>query len=269
MPEHPELPPIAAEPLSVVLPAWNEDSTLAEVIQAWVAYLDGLGREYELLVVEDGSTDGTGALLDTLTQQFNRVRVLRHEMHQGLGAALRTGIAAARHPLLLCTDCDSVQQPADLQLLLDQIDKVHLVASFRRGRGARVRGWFGTCAYRWFVRWIFGVRVKDVDCPLKLFRRAIFSRIPLQSNGTFAQAEIVAKANFLGCLLTEVALPDRLRTRPQPALTVEPLRQTLHEANWVFHQPDFGPPVLPEDEPKTTTPAAPDPDGKPLGNAPS
>jgi glycosyltransferase involved in cell wall biosynthesis len=256
MPEHPDLPPIAKEPISVILPTWNDEALLAETVKGWTAYLDGLGRDYELLVVDDGSTDGTGPALDALAQQLGRLRPLHHELHEGIGAALRTGIAAARHPLLFYTDGDSAHQPADLQLLLDEIDKVHLVSGYRLGRAARDRGRWGTLAYRAFARWVFGVRLKDVDCPFKLFRRSIFARIPIQAKGPFVHAEIVAKANFLGCLMTEVALPERPRTHPQPALELEPLKQTLREANWIFHHPDFGPTFLPGEEPPAVTPPA-------------
>src|SRR5437868_5779695 len=99
MPEHPELPPIAQEPISLVLPVWNETSVLEEVVKGWTAYLDGLNRDYEILVVDDGSTDGTGPLVDILAQQSSRVRPFHHETHRGIGAALATGIAAARYPL--------------------------------------------------------------------------------------------------------------------------------------------------------------------------
>jgi glycosyltransferase involved in cell wall biosynthesis len=264
MPEHPELRPIANEPISVVLPTWNEEAALAELVTGWATYLDSLGRDYELLVVDDASTDRTGPLLDALAQQFGRVQPLRHDTHQGLGAALRTGIAAARHPLLFYTDGDSAHQPADFRLLLDEIDKVHLVSGVRRGVAVRDRGRWGARAYRWFTRWIFGVRLLDVDCPFKLFRRSIFARIPIQAKGPFVHAEMVAKANFLGCLITEVPLPEQPRTRPRPALEIEPLKQTLREANWIFHHPDFGPAVLQDDQEPAPAPAAEGPVEPPL-----
>src|SRR5215217_3169192 len=105
MPEPPPLPPIAAEPLSVVLLAHDDAAHLRPVVDGWVAYLAGLGRDYELILVDDGSPDGTGELTADLAGRHPRLRVLRHDGPRGEGAALRTALAAARHPLLVYTLC--------------------------------------------------------------------------------------------------------------------------------------------------------------------
>jgi glycosyltransferase involved in cell wall biosynthesis len=244
MPEHTELPLIAQEPVSVILLTRNDAACLTEVVRGWCTYLDGLQREYELLVVDDGSTD---AWPESLAQPPPNVQILRHEQAQGTGRALRSGLEAARHPLVLYTDCDSLYEPADLKLLLDVIDQVHLAAGYRR-RPSCGRSRLARLAYHALVRLSFGVRLRDVDCAFKLFRRSVFARIPIQSRDGFVHAEVLAKANFLGCLMTEVQLPERSRTRPLPALA-EPssLRQILKEANRVFHHPDFGPAELAKD----------------------
>src|SRR6266540_382023 len=117
MPDHPPLPPIATEPLSLVLLAHNAEPHLEEAVAGWVAYLGGhgrerevvLGREFEIILVDDGSSDRTAALAEGVVG-----RVLRHETQRGLGAALRTGLAAARHPLVACCPCDRQFQPQDL-----------------------------------------------------------------------------------------------------------------------------------------------------------
>src|SRR5579883_3303890 len=102
MPELAPLPPSATAPLSVVLPAWNAAGYLKEVLAEWTSYLDDLGRDYEIILVDDGSSDETPALADELAQNNPRLRVHHHTLRQGFGAALRTGLAAARLPLV-CT----------------------------------------------------------------------------------------------------------------------------------------------------------------------
>jgi glycosyltransferase involved in cell wall biosynthesis len=267
MSEPSELPPIAAEPLSVLLPAANAAALLAEVLGGWVAQLEGLKRPYEIILVDDGSSDGTGGLARFLAGRLPRVRVLDHPAPRGFGAALRTGLTAARYPLVFYTTCDHQYRPEDLRLLLGVIDKVHLASGYRVsapvpawlrwvGRFYRglarlafgagpepLPGWLGWSGHarRWLARWFFGVRVQDVDCAFRLFRRSVFDRIPIQSDGSFAQVEILAKANFLGCLMTE----EPVTHRPSPAPAREPLRRTVREARRVLSQPDFGPPVLP------------------------
>jgi glycosyltransferase involved in cell wall biosynthesis len=251
-----ERPPIAQAPISLVVPVWNDEAAVEEVLRGWSAHLNGLGRDYEILVVDDGSSDRTAALAEAVAADSGRVQILRHPEHKGVGAALRTGIAAAGHPLLAITDCDSLYQPADLNLLLDAIDKVDLAVGYRVGAGAPARG-LAERLYGGFIRTVFAVRLKDPDCPLKLHRRSSFARIPIQSNGRFVHAEIIAKANFLGCLMTEVALPERARTRPAPLLTQGTIRERMREAHRVFHHPNFGPAVLPaETAPPPNSPLA-------------
>src|SRR5262245_61081602 len=131
MPELPPLPPIASEPVSVLLLADNAEAHLEEVVGAWVGFLNGSGREYEILLVDDGSTDRTAERAEPLAARNPRVRLLRHEGRQGEGAAVRTGVAAARHPLLAYAPCDRQYRPEDLKRLLAEIDKEHIVRGFR------------------------------------------------------------------------------------------------------------------------------------------
>src|SRR5438094_2136039 len=127
-------PPIATEPLSVVLPAHNAAADVEEVVRSWVAVGDELKRSCEILIVDDGSTDDTVTRADNLALQFPELHVLRHATRRGLGAALRTGIAAAKHPLLFYTLGNKQYQPADLKRLLEHIDKADVVTGYRVGR---------------------------------------------------------------------------------------------------------------------------------------
>jgi glycosyltransferase involved in cell wall biosynthesis len=192
--------------------------------------------------VDDGSTDRSAALAEEWAGRHPRGRVLRHRVRSGFGAALRTGLAAARHPLFFYSTCDNQYEPADLKQLLDVIDQVHVVSGYRVQEGASGKPYRAGRGYRWLVRLLFGVRLRDIDCAFKLFRREIFARIPIQSNGRFVHAEILAKANFLGCLMGEA--PVRYRPGPGGATAEASLRQTLAEAHRVFHHPDFGPAEL-------------------------
>jgi glycosyltransferase involved in cell wall biosynthesis len=243
MPEPAVRPPIAEAPVSVVLPAYNAAASVEPTLRGWAAYLDGLAREYEILLVDDGSTDQTRERAEAL--QLPRLRVLHHDVVQGQGAALRTGLVAARLPLICYCECSAAYQPADLSKMLELIDQVDVVTGYRplavrphRSRAERI--------HQWLVRLIFGLHLKDVDCPFKLFRRAVFDRIPIQSDGPFVHAEILAKANFLTCLIAEV----EVTYQPSAAVQAVPgsLRLLRKEAVRVFRRPDFGPAVLPTDD---------------------
>ncbi len=268
MPELTPLPPVADQPISAVLLAHNDAPTLEAVVGEWAAVLDGLNRDYELLLVDDGSTDNTAAVAEALAARFPRLRLLRHAEHRGRGAALRTALAAATKPLLLYTTADRQYQPADLPRLLAEIDKVHIVSGFRLwqpvptalrwlGRAWRLflrlllglsaeplPGWLGRREhlYRALCRVVFGLRLQDVNCAYRLCRREIFVRIPIQSEGDFVHTEVLAKANFLGCYMNdEVTVAHRPREGAAP-------ERMWQDGKRVFARPDFGPPVLPPAE---------------------
>jgi glycosyltransferase involved in cell wall biosynthesis len=278
MPELPPLPPIALQPLSVVLLAHNPAVHLEAVLSDWVTFLNGLERDYELILVDDGSTDDTAAWTDKLASNYRHFRVLRHSTRQGEGAALRTALGAARHPLLFYTLCDPHYQPADLGRLLRkrvredkpelELDSVHLLTGSRAGGRVpwpwrsvgfvwrifcrlllgqppeRMPGWLGWKRHlaRALVRTLFGVRYHDVACPFRLHRREIFARIPIQSNGPFVHVEILAKANYLGLVMgEEVPLQPGHYPPLAHARGPEEFRQLVADARQVIRHPDFGP----------------------------
>jgi glycosyltransferase involved in cell wall biosynthesis len=270
MPEHRLLSPIATEPISLVLPAHNAAPLLAQVLSEWKTYLDNLHREYEILLVDDGSTDGTAEQAAEQGKSNPQLRVLGHGQGRrlGYGAALRTGIAAARFPLLATSTCDRQYDPADLGRLLGQMDQVELASGYRlhqqpprwlRWLNGLYRGflrlvfgsapppsptWLGWSGFgrRLAARWVFGVRVHDPECAFRLYRRELLSRIPIQANGTFAKVEILAKANFLGAWMTEEPVSYTPPARPEEAVDSSE-GDKRGEAYQVFKKPDFGPPL--------------------------
>jgi glycosyltransferase involved in cell wall biosynthesis len=258
-----ELPPIQSEPISAVLPAYNDRATLQPSLEAWIRILNSLNRDYEIFVVDDASTDGSVDLAQNLVEKNAFVRLLRHESRSGFGACLRTGLAAARFPLLLISTCNGSYEPADLTSFLKWIDKVHLVAGIRSTAEVahrddsketsprplaykrHKRNWTERF-FHWFIRIIFGLRLKDPECWFLLARRSIFARIPIQSSGPFAFAELLAKANFLGCLMSEVPAAYHPMPETNSKWSNSTLREKLAGFRHVFSHPDFGPAKLPE-----------------------
>jgi glycosyltransferase involved in cell wall biosynthesis len=257
------LSPIADQPLSVVLLAHNEAPHLEAVVNDWLTLLAELGRDHEVLLVDAGSTDGTLELAESLATRVGGLQVLR-SAGRGHGAALRTALVLARKPLLFYTTCDRQYQAAELMLLLAEIDKVHLISGFRRWRPIPVwlrwpgrvyrlalrillgfapeplRLWLGWREYlfRMAIRIFFAVRLQDVNCVFRLCRRDIFAHIPIQSEGDFVHAEVLAKANFLGCYMSDdIAVTYQPRTEDDDQAQ---RRQRWKDGYRVLSHPDFG-----------------------------
>lgn len=210
---------------------FNQEAGITVIVDAWLRALDKLNRDYELIVIDDGSTDSTREIADGIVVRNSRLKVIRHESRQGIGAALRTGFAAVQYPLVFTVSCEYPYSPGDLKKLLDAIDTAQIVNGCRTdpvpeglqrfGRiyrgAARVLfglsleprlGWCGWRAWRRAVadRWIYGLRLTDTMSAFKLYRREAIDRIPIQSNGEFVHAELLAKANFKGMLIAEVPI---------------------------------------------------------------
>jgi glycosyltransferase involved in cell wall biosynthesis len=196
-------------------------------------------REYEILFIDDGSTDQTIASAEMAASRLPHLRLFRHTAPSGFGACFRTALAHAHHPLLGYAECSRRYQPADFPRLLKWMDRVDLVTGYRVGPyGAHPRG-SNDWLYRLVLRILFAIRLRDLRCLYGLARRDIFKNIPIQSNGVFAVAEIVAKANFIGHVMTEVSIRYQAL---ETDMEVGPSRQPWTEMWRMFAHPDFGPP---------------------------
>jgi glycosyltransferase involved in cell wall biosynthesis len=272
MPDAAERPPIATQPISLVLPAYNAAAHVESMVRTWHTQFTALARPFEIIIVDDGSNDDTPMLADMLPTHLSHIQVVHHSTPQGFGAALRAGIARAKHPLLVYMPCDQQYDAADFGRLLEQINKVDLVTGYRqwlpvppvlRALGLVYRVfvriifgipleplpcWLGDHGQlkRWFSRAVFGLRVHDVECVFRLFRRAILERLPIQSNGPFAQVEILAKANFLGCLMAEEPVSYNPPAGPPLWGSLTGGESFLSEARRLFREPSFGPPASPK-----------------------
>jgi glycosyltransferase involved in cell wall biosynthesis len=255
MTEHPPREPMAQAPLSLILVASQSAVALDATLDGWHAELATLAPTHEIIIVEDAASDSIRQLAEAWCQLHPNSRILPQSQPGGIGACLRDGLAAARYPLVAYCLGSAGYHPADLKSMLAVIDEVDLVTGIRARAGKRIRLPLKEHLYRWLVRLVFGVRLKDVDCPFKLFRRTIFSRIPIQSAGGFVHAEILAKANFLGCLMTE--LPVEVDTAAPAPID---LRERRAEALRVFRNADFGPTFLPApaEQPSDQQPSIPD-----------
>lgn len=190
--------------LSVVLPAWNEQGTVGRVVRAALEQLDRRGIPGEVIVVDDGSTDGTGRVVAALAAADSRVRGLRHLENRGYGRALRTGTAACRYEHVLWTDADAQFDLGDLARLEPWAAEFDLVLGYRPTRADPLHRRVNARLWNSAVSGLFDSGVRDVDCAFKLVARAVFDRVPLASDTAFISAELVLGARAAGLRVHEV-----------------------------------------------------------------
>ncbi len=161
------------EPVSIIVPAFNEVESIGPVLDLIIRSMSECGGEYELIVVDDGSTDGTARVAET-----RDVRLLRHEFNQGYGAALKTGIRLARHPLLAIIDADGTYPAEALPQLLESMRECDMAVGARTGPQVAIG--FPRRPAKWFLRkladWQSGSNIPDLNSGLRVFRRDLAER---------------------------------------------------------------------------------------------
>ncbi|MDB5068260.1 MAG: putative dolichol-phosphate mannosyltransferase-putative rane bound sugar transferase involved in [Chloroflexi bacterium] len=197
--------------ISAVLPAYNEVAVIADVVQRTHAALGASGvARHEVIVVDDGSNDGTAERVLGLATELPATRLLRHTSNLGYGAALRTGFDAARGEAVWLLDSDGQFDPADLALLLPCWEPGSMVAGYRAQRQDPWARRASHAAFFTLVRLLNGPTLRDVNCAFKLFAREL--GVGLQSQGAMISTELALRARDRGCRTVEVAVPHHPRT---------------------------------------------------------
>jgi glycosyltransferase involved in cell wall biosynthesis len=211
----------AFERLSIVYPMWNEEEYVARAIRAGVDVcltLCDLGEilDFEIVVVDDASTDATGKIAEELASREPRIRVVHHETNRKLGGSIKSGLAAATGDVVLYTDADL---PFDMTELIRatrilrtyEADMICAYRLDRTGEGARraMYSW----AYNSLIGAVFRTRIRDVNFAFKLMRRSVLDQVQLVSEGSFIDAELVARAKGQGFHIIQIGVDYFPRSR--------------------------------------------------------
>ncbi len=206
--------------LSYFFPAHNEEANLRGLVAEALATLPTLAETWEIVIVNDGSRDETGAIADELTAAHpGLVRAVHHPTNLGYGAALLSGFRASRHDLVAFTDGDRQFRVADVGRLTERLaagDVPDVVVGYRIKRADPLVRTLYAKAYRFANLVWFGLRVRDVDCACKLFRREALDGIAVESGGAFFSAELLIKLRAAGRTVVEVGVPHHPRTAGSP-----------------------------------------------------
>lgn len=197
--------------LSVFFPCYNEQDNVRRVVAEAMAFLPTVSDDFEVIVVNDGSRDQTGVIIDELAVGDSRIRAVHHPTNRGYGGALRSGFGAATKELVFYTDGDGQFDISEMRSLLELIDQYDIVSGYRRRRQDSLTRRLNAWMWGRLVRLVLGVRCRDIDSAFKLYRRAIFDRIEMKSTGALIDAEILARAIRSGYTITEVPVSHRAR----------------------------------------------------------
>lgn len=195
--------------LSVFFPAYNEEKNIKNTVEkAWEVLQTLKLKDYEIIVVNDGSKDKTAQVVELLVNQNKRIRLINHEQNGGYGEAVKTGLYGAKYPWIVFTDSDGQFDFSEIPKFLEKADKAEVVAGYRINRNdplVRVMiGWLWTL----LSNIILSIGVKDVDCAFKLVKKEVIDKIPkLQSTrGGMISPELLAKAKRSGFKIVEVGV---------------------------------------------------------------
>jgi glycosyltransferase involved in cell wall biosynthesis len=192
--------------ISVFLPAHNEEGNIESVVEGFSAVLPQLTDDYEIIVVDDGSSDRTGQIAERIAASDSRVRVVHHAFNRGYGAAVISGINAASKTYVLLSDGDGQFDPADSALLAAKVGDYDVVVGRRIRRADPVIRRLNGKAWSILTRILFGLRITDVDCGFKMFRREALENLDLEATSAMITTELIAKLSGRGARITEVGV---------------------------------------------------------------
>lgn len=193
--------------VSLFLPVYNDEATLRAVAERGLLMLGGYAAQHELIIVDDGSSDRSGAIADELARQFPQaVRAIHHPTNRGYGAALRTGIAACRHEWICMVDGDNEYDVLDLRKMLDLRGHYRLIIAFRYKKLYSTRRIFISFVYNALLRWLFRTPFRDVSTGIRAFHRSILDDVELSCDSPFIGAELAIKTMLRGFPVGEMGI---------------------------------------------------------------
>ncbi len=211
------------------MPAFNEVENIEPAAIEADAFLSRAVAEYEVILVDDGSTDGTAERIREVAAMLPSVRGAFHAENRGYGAALITGFGMAAFPHVAFTDSDRQFDMADLSKLAGMIDDCDFVVGYRASRNDTLARRIYSRSYRLLIRLLFGLRSRDLNCALKLMDREKLLALDLKSHHYFINVEILVKAKLAGYLVQEIPVRHLPRAAGRSKVDLGEIPRTIAE----------------------------------------
>lgn len=222
----------SAGSFSLVLPAHNEEANIEPVVRRALEVLPRFFDSFEIIVVDDGSKDTTGAVIDRLAAEDDRVRAIHHPKNRGYGGALTSGFTASTGDHVMFMDSDRQFDIVDVERLYPFVDTHEIVAGFRMLRQDDLHRRVFAEIFNVVVRVLFGVHLRDIDCAFKIFDGELIRSLELASPGALINTEIQAKARRQGAAIQQVGVRHFPRVAGQatggnPRVIARAMKETL------------------------------------------
>jgi glycosyltransferase involved in cell wall biosynthesis len=205
-----------APSISLFFPAWNEEDYVERAVTRALDVLPRLTDDFEIIIVNDASTDRTQEICESLAARIPQVRVLTHAVNLKLGGAMRTGLSASTKDVVVYSDIDLPFDLRELQRAMHLMEylEADMICAFRFDRTSEgPRRIVYSFAYNLLVRSLFGIQIKDVNFSFKVMHRRVLESMELKSQGSFIDAELVVKAIRQGFRVFQMGVDYFPRTR--------------------------------------------------------
>lgn len=202
----------ALSSLSIFFPCYNEEGNIERVTRAALEAAPRFAERFEIILVDDGSSDRTGEIADSLAAEIPQVRAVHNRPNLGYGGAVVRGLTESQMEWIFFTDGDGQFDVAELPKLVELLDRCDLAVGYRIDRADNPIRRLNAFCWGVLIRAMFGLKVRDIDCAFKLLPRSLISAIELRSEGAMISAELLAKARYRGLRIAEVGVSHRPRT---------------------------------------------------------
>lgn len=193
--------------ISVFFPAYNEEANIANTVQVAEKVLKTIASKYEIIIINDGSTDKTGEIVAKLVAKNHNIRVVTHSPNRGYGAALKSGWTASQYPWIAFADSDGQFDFSEIKKFLPLIEKADLILGYRLKRGDSLMRSVYTFGWSTLAKVLLGLDAKDYSCGFKLIKKKVFEAVqPLKGEEKVTQIELIVKAKRLGFKIAEVGV---------------------------------------------------------------
>ncbi len=190
--------------ITVFFPVYNDEGTVESMIRKSYEVLSEITDDFEIIAVNDGSQDRSGEIAERVAREVPHVRVIHHPQNRGYGAALRTGFTNATKEWVFYTDGDAQYDVAELRHFVEYIDRADVINGYKIKRADHWSRWLFGKVYYWIARFLFNIRLRDVDCDFRLMRRSIFDHVTLHYDSGVVCVEMMKKIQDSGYRIIEL-----------------------------------------------------------------